>query len=127
MNIIGLKETQDIYNNTDILYSVYSTDAVNSNNWNNAMPVKSFEAIITLTPIIASKGTVLGNFVEKNDIGYTVDGNTEDIINLFKRLINNPNMLEEKVENLKKIQYAYTWENVVTNLRNIYDIGEKHE
>ncbi len=48
-------------------------------------------------------------------------------MNLFKRLINNPNMLEEKVENLKKIQYAYTWENVVTNLRNIYDIGGKYE
>ena len=106
---------------------MYSTDVPDSKNWNNAMPVKSFEAIITLTPIIASKNTVLGNFIEEKDIGDTVDENTEDIMNLFKRLINNPNMLEEKVENLKKIQYAYTWENVVTNLRNIYDIGGKYE
>ena len=91
------------------------------------MPVKSFEAIITLTPIIASKHTVLGNFVEKNNIGFTVNEKSEDIINLLKELVTNSHMIENKINNLKNIKYKYKWEKVVTNLKKIYNVGEKDE
>ena len=96
------------------------------NNWKNAMPVKSFEAILTLTPIIASKNTVLGDFVEKNDIGFTIDIHKEnDLQNLLNEVVLNPKMLEEKVKKLKEIQYLYIWENVVINLDKIYKGEEK--
>ena len=117
----GVKDLQTIYKNTDIVYSVYDITSSVGNNWRNAMPVKSFEAILTLTPIIASKNTVLGNFIEKNDIGFTIDIHDEnELNNLFNEISNNPILLKNKIENLKKIQYTYIWENVVKNLDKIY-------
>ena len=117
----GLADLQTIYKNTDIVYSVYDVMSATGNNWRNAMPVKSFESVLTLTPIIASKNTVLGNFVEKNDVGFTVDiHDKNELNNLFDEIKNNPILLKNKIENLKKIQYIYIWENVVTNLDRIY-------
>ena len=122
----GVEDLQEIYNHTDLLYSVYDVATAIGNNWKNAMPVKSFEAILTLTPIIASKNTVLGDFVEKNDIGFTIDIHKEnDLQNLLNEVVLNPKMLEEKVKKLKEIQYLYIWENVVINLDKIYKGEEK--
>jgi len=120
----GIEETEEIYRNTNILYAVYNTIGKDANNWNNAMPIKSYEAIITLTPIIASKNTILGNFVEENDIGFTINIDQEKSIeNLFRIISENPQMIQEKVENLKKIQYKYTWEDISENLSIIYSGG----
>ena len=117
----GVEDLQEIYNHTDILYSVYDVTTTSGNNWKNAMPVKSFEAILTLTPIIASKNTVLGNFVEEKDIGFTIDIHKEkDLQNLLMEIANHPDILDDKVKKLKEIQYLYIWENVVINLDKIY-------
>lgn len=117
----GLEDLQTIYKNTDIVYSVYDVVSSAGNNWKNAMPVKSFESVLTLTPIIASKHTILGDFVEKNDVGFTIDIHDEnELNNLFNEIKNNPILLKNKTKNLKKIQYTYIWENVVTNLDKIY-------
>lgn len=117
----SIEDSKEIYNNTDILYAVYDTNGIVTNNWKNAMPIKSFEAIITLTPIIASKNTVLGDFVEKNDIGFTInDKNSEEISKVFELLSKNKQIIDEKIENMKKIQYNYTWEEVSKKLDKIY-------
>ena len=117
----GVEDTERIYNNTDILYAVYDINCNNSLNWKNAMPIKSYEAIITLTPIIANKNTTLGEFIEKNNIGFTIDITKEkELEKLFERIINNPVLLKEKIENMKKIQYLYTWDNVIKNINKIY-------
>lgn len=119
----GVEDLQNIYKHTNLLYSVYDIKSAIGNNWKNAMPVKSFEAILTLTPIIAAKDTILGNFIEQHNIGYTVDIYQKDELkNLLDKIGNNPKLLEEKIDNLKKIQYSYVWENVVTNLNEIYKI-----
>ena len=116
----GLNDSEEIYKNTDILYAVYDIEASDGKNWKNAMPIKSFEAIITLTPIIASRNTVLGDFIEKNDIGFTIDINKEELDNLVKEICENPEILNKKMKNMKKIQYLYTWDNIITNLDQIY-------
>ena len=115
----GIEESNIIYSNTDVLYAVYDRE---NKNWKTAMPIKAFEAIITLTPIIATNGTSLGDFVEKNDIGYTINNNSNDeVFNLINEIYNNRNILNEKIENMKKIQYKYTWNNCVKNLNKIYE------
>lgn len=114
----GIKEAENIYKNTDILYAVYDINAKDGVNWKNAMPIKSYEAIITLTPIIAKKNTVLGNFIEKNDIGFTIDDN--ELNELLEKIINNPNLIKDKYDNMKKIQYLFIWENVIKNIDKIY-------
>lgn len=114
----GVKEIEGIYRNTDILHCVYS----NSNpNWKNAIAVKAFEAILTLTPMIVSKDSALGDLVEKNDIGFTVKNeDKKELEDLLVYIKNNPNVLNEKKQNIKKIQKEYMWETCAKKLDNIY-------
>ena len=117
----AISESEKIYNNTDVLYSVYDIKGKESLNWKNAMPVKSYEAIITLTPIIASENTILGNFVKEKNIGFTIDIRKEgDLEKILKSISDNPDVLKEKIESIKEIQYTYTWEEVVKRLDKIY-------
>lgn len=124
----ALEDAPRLYSNTDILYAVYDINCSHAENWKNSMPIKSFEAIITTTPIIASKNTVLGNFVEKNNIGFTVDiRKSGELEELLERIINNKNLIDEKIKNLKKIQYIYTWNNVIKNIDKIYLVKNEKE
>lgn len=117
----AILESEKIYNNTDILYSVYDIRGKESLNWKNAMPVKSYEAIITLTPIIANENTILGNFVKEKNIGFTINIRKEgDLEKVLESISDNPDILKEKIENIKKIQYIYAWEEVVKRLDKIY-------
>lgn len=115
----GVRQIEGLYKNTDILYCVYDNHDVN---WKQSMPVKAFEAILTLTPIIANPNSALGDFVEKNNIGFCI--RNDDAKQLEKVLIdikNNPSLLSEKKENMRKIQWKYSWENCVKNLDIIYN------
>ena len=111
-------QTAELYGSSNIIYCVYS---MNNENWRTAYPIKFYESIVTKTPIIVSKGSVLEEFLKENDIGFVVDGdNIEEIRLLIEDIKNNINILDEKVRNLEKIQFEYTWENVVNNLNFIY-------
>lgn len=111
----GITESGKIYRNTDILYCSYNP---NVENWKNAYPVKLYEAIITLTPIIVSKNTKVGEFVEKLKIGETIEYNNEnEVFNAIQIISKN---YKKYIENLRKIQNEYQWEKVVDNLEKIY-------
>lgn len=112
------KESSKLYSETDISYIVYSRD---NPQHMIAYPVKFFEAIVTKTPVIVTKGSVLDSFVTEHDIGFAVDGgNVEEIKKLISYIDDNRQILQEKIENLKKIQFNYSWEEVVRNLDEVY-------
>lgn len=111
-------QSAKLYSQTDILYVVYD---MRMDNWRNAYPVKFFEAIITKTPVIVSKGSNLEKFIEDNDIGFAVDGsNIKKIRELIMRIVDNRYLLDEKIKTLDKIKFDYIWGNVVRNLNTIY-------
>lgn len=111
-------ESNKLYNEADVLYAIYPTTSLQNR---IGYPVKLFEAIITKTPIIVSKGTVLEDFIQRHDIGFVVNGNNvKEIRSLIEYIYNNKNLLNKKIKNLKNIQNDYTWEEVVKNLDNIY-------
>ncbi|SET04584.1 glycosyltransferase [Anaerobranca gottschalkii] len=111
-------QSAKLYSKTDLLYALYPT---NSLQYRISYPVKFFEAIITKTPIIVNSGTVLENFIKEHDIGFAVDGsNFEEIRNLVMYINENRYILKQKIKNLEKIQYNYSWEEVVKNLDKIY-------
>lgn len=111
-------ESAALYGNTDVLYALYPLDNLQNK---TAYPIKLFEAIITKTPIIVNEGTALEEYVIKNGIGFAVDGsNIQDIRKLIKYINGNRHSLDEKIKNLEKIQYNYSWEEVVNNLDKIY-------
>ena len=111
----GIKEIAKIYRNTDILYCSY--DPTNYN-WKVAYPVKFYESIITLTPIIISKETVAEQFVIQNRIGESIEyGNEFSINNAIEKIISH---YDGYVQSLKKISNNYQWESVIDNLNKIY-------
>ncbi len=111
----GMKESGEIYRNTDILYCVYNPEVAN---WKNAYPVKLFEAIVTLTPILVSKNTTAGNFVTEYGIGEEIEYNQqESLLEAIEKICKN---YPAYIENLKKISKQYRWENVTKNLDKIY-------
>lgn len=113
----GIRDSGKIYRNTDILYCVYNPEV---KNWKNAYPVKLFEAIITKTPIIVAKDTKVGDFVERNEIGETVEfGNIKSLKDKVQKITCEYNKYQA---NLLKIKDKYNWENVVKNLDKIYEI-----
>lgn len=122
VNITGTyspSKTAELYSNADISYCVYSME---NENWRTGYSIKFFESIITKTPIIVSKGSALEELVTKHGIGFIVDGsNIKDINELIIYISNNKEILKEKERNIEKIQYKYTWENVVGSLNQVYN------
>ncbi|MBM7560890.1 glycosyltransferase [Fusibacter tunisiensis] len=113
------KESSRLYSDTDISYIVYSKD---NPQHMIGYPVKFFEAIITKTPVIVTKGSVLEGFISEHDIGFAVDGESvEEIKDLVSYINANRQVLREKIKNIEKIQFSYSWEEVVKNLENIYN------
>lgn len=115
----GIEESGEIYRNTDILYCSYNPEV---KNWKTAYPIKLYEAIITLTPIIVSENTEAGKFVEENEIGKTIQyGNEESIISAIYEINEH---YEQYIKNIEKIADSYKWEKIVNNLNKIYIKGD---
>ncbi|PYG87171.1 glycosyltransferase involved in cell wall biosynthesis [Ruminiclostridium sufflavum DSM 19573] len=111
----------ELYRNTDILYVVYPMDTAQNR---LAFPVKFYEAILTKTPVIVSKGSVIEEFVKEHNIGLSVDGNnTEDILKCINNIVKNRDILDLQTKNISKIQFWYTWNKVINHLDKIYNIG----
>lgn len=116
--IYNYTDSTELYNNTDVLYAVYPMNTLQNK---MSYPIKFFESIITLTPIIVSKNSVLEEFIKKYDIGFIVEGNNIlDIKRLINEINDNKHLLTEKVNNLKKIQYKYDWNSSIRNINQIY-------
>ena len=74
-----------------------------------AMPVKIFEYLGHLKPIIATKDTAAGNFVEQEGIGWSAEYNVNRLTECLNGIIEHPEILKEKVKNEFKILNLHTW------------------
>ena len=54
------------------------------------MPVKCFEYLSHVTPMLVTAGTEMGDFVKENGIGWDVDYDVESIRSLLVRLHEAP-------------------------------------
>ncbi|HFU76939.1 MAG TPA: hypothetical protein ENK98_02555 [Epsilonproteobacteria bacterium] len=78
--------------------------------WSFAMGVKLFEYIAYKKPIIAVKGTAIGDFVQKYDIGWVLEYDAAILEKLFISLQKNPQEIKEKIINIEKIIPLQRWE-----------------
>lgn len=76
--------------------------------WEFAMPVKLFEYISFMKPIIAVKGTCVGNFVEENNIGWAVPFTRYDIDSFLTKMDLNK-LKTVSTERYKAIKARNTW------------------
>ncbi|HBN28064.1 MAG TPA: hypothetical protein DD421_03395, partial [Clostridiaceae bacterium] len=102
---------------TDI---TYVTNAFSKDNEKYGCPNKGYESIYTGTPILANKGTYFGDFVEKNDIGFTIDG-YGDLKRIIDLILSNKDILELKRKNINNIKNNFTWEKEESKLIKFYD------
>lgn len=75
-----------------------------------AMPVKIFEYLGNYVPILATKGTVSGKFVEETGIGWSIENDEKSLKNCLREIIKKPDMLAEKRKNEIQILKFHTWE-----------------
>jgi glycosyltransferase involved in cell wall biosynthesis len=78
--------------------------------WAFAAPVKLYEYIGALTPVIASAGTLAGDFVERHDVGWSVPCEAQAIKSLLQGLLANRARVGEKVAALRRIRDEHTWQ-----------------
>lgn len=115
----GTKDLSKLYSNTDVLFCGYNS---NSENWNTFLePVKYFEAIITGTPIIATKNLYFSNSVEKNVFGICCDTkNIDELKSTILKLKTDSAFWKQCSENELRNADNYDWRKAVTVLDDIY-------
>lgn len=92
------EEIKKLYLNTDFVWAVYPNKDYNVK---FAISNKFFESILFEKPCFFAKDTLLGDFVEQNKIGITVNPyNVEEIKNKIEEL--NKNTILDLKENIKK-------------------------
>lgn len=74
-----------------------------------AQPVKLYEYIGYGLPILASRGTLAGDMVERYNIGWSREYDHRVLLELFNRLLGNPSEVQEKRNNVLKIRDQHTW------------------
>jgi glycosyltransferase involved in cell wall biosynthesis len=99
------QELRNIYDNNDV--AVYFINPKEFGGF--ALGLKLFEYISYEKPIISVKGTAIGNFVEENDIGWSVDYNSVSLMELIKKLSENKKLIELKKENIVKAKERNSW------------------
>lgn len=93
----------EIYKNIDIINSLYGDSSLEVT---TAIPNRLYDALLFKKPIIASKGTFLGDVVEKNKLGIAVELNSQSIkekVNNYVKSFDENTFVQNCNECLKKV------------------------
>ena len=113
------EEVADIYSEIDIVYSVYDATIQNVG---VALPNRLYEAIVAMKPIIVAKDTKLGEFVQKNQIGFAVDSRlgSSELFDILNIIYLNGKALSKIKRNCYLIKNDYYIESYQEKLINMY-------
>lgn len=100
------KELEEYYSQATLCALVFDEDEYRK----MAMPIKLFEYLSHVTPIISSKGTAAADFVEKNDIGWCVDYDVDAIKGFLTDLYEHKEKIIEKHNYMLRVLPMNTWE-----------------
>ncbi len=78
--------------------------------WEFAVPFKLFEAVSYQVPLLAAGGTWCGKFVHENQIGLEIPYYEEDLIRTLNHIHDNPAVLQDFRNNLRRLAPQHTWE-----------------
>jgi glycosyltransferase involved in cell wall biosynthesis len=114
VDIIGAynyeRDIIDLYSKIDVVYSVYDAEDFNVR---VAIPNRLYESIVCGLPIIVAKNTALSWVVKKYGVGFEVSSsNVNEIKELIKNILDNPDILKRCKENALKIRKNFYYENV---------------
>lgn len=109
------KEGLNIMYNADIIYAMYCKS---NPNHIFAAPNKFYEAMFLAKPIISTNGTIVGEKIDKLNIGYVIEENTDELISLLKSL--NQNDIVEKKHNAQTLWNQHYNTYVSSYMSNTY-------
>lgn len=98
-------ELDEHYADADICMLFFESEEYRS----FAMPIKLFEYLGKLKPVIATSNTAAGEFVEKNNIGWSVCHEVEELEKLLRKLQCNKNLINRTKENINETLKENTW------------------
>ncbi|MDC5123519.1 hypothetical protein NRA16_16540, partial [Acinetobacter baumannii] len=109
------KELENLYNNSHV--AVLFVEPKDYREF--AVPFKLYEYIGRNKPIICTSSTLVGDFVENNKIGWTIEYDTNKLINLLSSMQKED--FEEKIEQVLLLKQNETWE---SRAKKVYtDLG----
>lgn len=77
--------------------------------WEFASPVKLYEYLGFQKPILASSGTLAGDFVEQNKIGWSIPYEKSSIIEFFNKIISDKTIINSMQDNLSAVAAKHSW------------------
>jgi len=98
-------ELGDLYKQADIASIFVRPEAY----WEFAAPFKLYEYLGMGKPVIASKGTLAGKFIEENNIGWCIPYEERALDELLKNLIQNHHLIVEKASVCDRVRDYHSW------------------
>lgn len=108
-----------LYDDIDMINAIYGNDSLVVT---TALPNKLYDCAIYKKPMIASKGTYLGELVEQYNLGLTVDTEKDDISSLIHEYVKNFDekvFLEGCTKLLKKVEAEHR--NTVERIKTVFN------
>lgn len=84
-----------------------------------AKPFKAYEYLAYEIPVLSTKGTAIGDFVESNDIGWSIPFEADQIAEILRYVIANPVVLEKKRKNCINTKRENLWK---SRTRQVADV-----
>lgn len=122
VNFLGLVPFDDVIPMTkkaNLVLCIF--DPENKNN-KVGLPNKVFEAMVCGRPVMVTKDTYSGKFIEDNKCGFSIDYTKDSFKETLIRLSKQPDICEEMGENaLRNAVENYNWEKQEEKLVHTYD------
>jgi len=99
-------ELEPYYTSCDLCSALFANSAY----MDMAMPYKLFEYLGNNKPVIATRDTAQGDFIEKTGAGWAIPCDLDATTELLRSLVQDPGKLLEKAELCTKAKLANTWE-----------------
>lgn len=77
--------------------------------WKFAVPVKQFEYLGAGKPILAAAGSLTGDFVESNGVGWSVDYDPAALAETLRAMAADPGLIAERRERVLAVRDEHTW------------------
>lgn len=99
------KELEKYYRDADIGSLLFESDAYRK----MAKPFKAYEYFAHELPVISTRGTAIGDIVEKNKLGFNVDYDVDSIKAALNLVLQTPRLLLSFKENCRKYKSNNLW------------------
>ena len=98
-------ELAPYYEAADICSLLFRRDAYRE----LAKPFKAYEYLAYEKPVLSTKGTAIGAFVEKNDIGWNIACSAKAVQRVFREIFEDPALLSRMRKNCRAVKAENLW------------------